>query len=98
MDQSEASRVCDEAIEVLLRGRLDPLENRDLIDELVAKLLPRLGPGIANSRARELSVLMVREWNKLGEYLGAGGITTRKEKRGQRWGGHDMIDSRIILL
>ncbi len=63
MDPVDASRVCDKATEILLRSRAEqPLEHAS-IDPLVAKLLPRLDPQIASRRARDLSMVMVDDWN-----------------------------------
>jgi predicted Ser/Thr protein kinase len=90
MEPVEASRICDEAIRMLVRARMgEPRDSQHgLTDVATAKLLSRLEPELARSRARDLATLVVGEWNEVGEYAGAGGIIgaiSLRSPHGGRW-------------
>jgi tRNA A-37 threonylcarbamoyl transferase component Bud32 len=63
MDPVDASRVCDKAIDILVQARAEQPQEHASIDPLVAKLLLRIDPQIASRRARDLSTVMMRDWN-----------------------------------
>ena len=84
----ESSRICDKAVDILLRSRSDEPRVRNAADDAVADLLPRLDLRIANRRARDVSVLVVGEWNQRGEYAGTGGVLAKR-------GGHGMMGHRV---
>ena len=73
MDPIECSRICDLAIDILMARLHEPyFEYHEAIDRCVAILFPGLDSRIAERRARDLSALIIGEWNKGGGYSGYG--------------------------
>ncbi|MFI5457041.1 MAG: serine/threonine-protein kinase [Isosphaerales bacterium] len=98
MDPVEASRVCDEAISILMRARSEEpqMQNRASIDGIVAKLLPRLDSQVASRRARDLSARIVDEWSKGAEYSGNGGMIGKSNMTGRMMVGGGMVSSDMM--
>jgi len=63
MEPIAASSVCDKAIDILMRARVERSQESASIDNAVAMLLPRLDPELAGRRARDLAIVMVAERN-----------------------------------
>jgi hypothetical protein len=75
---SDVSPICEKAIGILLRARQEDPKHRGWMDGMIATLLAKLEPQVAQERASQLCTLLVGESNKPGYYYGQGGIRKRR--------------------